>query len=128
MSIVRLTKIKQSFYLRLPTAALQLEVLLRPVTDGSFPVDSGKTVLVTCCPSVDCNSERRSNEMPPKTKTQLRDELEQAKRELAEVQAKTQAEVKAAREKLQETERRLKRELEESANAPWSRRGSWTKQ
>ena len=52
--------------------------------------------------------------MPPKTKTQLKDELEQARRELAEVQAKTQAEVKAAREKLQETERRLKRELEET--------------
>jgi len=52
--------------------------------------------------------------MPPKTKTQLKDELEQAKRELAEVQAKTQAEVKAVREKLHETERRLKRELEET--------------
>jgi len=52
--------------------------------------------------------------MPPKTKTQLKDELEQARRELAEVQAKTQAEAKAAREKLQETERQLKRELEET--------------
>ena len=44
--------------------------------------------------------------MSQKTKTQLRDELEQAK-ELAEVQAKTQAEVTAAREseqKLQESE------------------------
>ena len=41
------------------------------------------------------------------------DELEQAKRESAEVQAKTQAEVKAVGEKLQETKRQLKRELEE---------------
>ena len=35
--------------------------------------------------------------MPQKTKTQLKDKLEQAKKELAEVQVKTQAEVTAAR-------------------------------
>ena len=54
--------------------------------------------------------------MPQKTKTQLRDELQQAKKELGEVQAKTQAEVTAAREserKLQELERGLKQELAE---------------
>ena len=54
--------------------------------------------------------------MPQKTKTQLRDELEQAKKELAEVQAKTQAEVTSAREserKLQESERCLKQEVAE---------------
>ena len=54
--------------------------------------------------------------MPQKTQTQLRDELDQAKKELAEVQAKTQAEVTAAREserKLQELERRLKQEVAE---------------
>ena len=55
--------------------------------------------------------------MPQKTKTQLRDELEQAKKELAEVQAKTQAEVTAAREsewKLQELEQGLKHEVAET--------------
>ena len=48
--------------------------------------------------------------MPQKTKTQLRDELEQAKKELVEVQAKTRAEMAAAKEterKLQESERQL---------------------
>ena len=42
--------------------------------------------------------------MPHKTKTQLRNELEQAKKELDEVQAKTQAEMVAVKE----TERKLK--------------------
>ena len=54
--------------------------------------------------------------MPQKTKTQLRDKLEQAKKELAEVQVKTQAEVTTAREskrKLQESERCLKQDLAE---------------
>ena len=55
--------------------------------------------------------------MPQKTKTQLRDEHEQAsKKELAEVQAKTQDEVTAVREsewKLQELERCLKQEMAE---------------
>ena len=54
--------------------------------------------------------------MLQKTKTQLRDELEQAKKELTEVQVKTQAEVTAAREsewKLQESERCLKQEVAE---------------
>lgn len=37
------------------------------------------------------------NEMPPKTKNQMRDKIDQAKKELAEVQVKTQAEVKAVR-------------------------------
>ena len=48
--------------------------------------------------------------MPQKTKTQLRDELEQ------EVQAKTRAEMAAAKEtewKLQESERQLKQEMAE---------------
>ena len=54
--------------------------------------------------------------MPQKTKTQLRDELEQAKKELVEVQAKTRAEMAAAKEterKLQESERQLKQEMAE---------------
>ena len=45
--------------------------------------------------------------MLQKTKTQLRDKLEQAKKELAEVQAKTRAEMAAVKEterKLQESE------------------------
>ena len=46
--------------------------------------------------------------MPQKTKTQLKDELEQATKDLAEVQAKTQAEVTAARESVQESEQHLK--------------------
>ena len=54
--------------------------------------------------------------MPQKTKTQLRDKLEQAKMELVEVQAKTQAEMAAAKEterNLQESERRLKQGMAE---------------
>ena len=51
--------------------------------------------------------------MLQKAMTQLRDKLEQAKKELAKVQAKAQAEVTAAREseqKLQESEWRLKQQ------------------
>ena len=54
--------------------------------------------------------------MLQKTKTQLKDKLEQAKKELAEVQVKTQAEVTASRaskQKLQESERRLKQGVAE---------------
>ena len=54
--------------------------------------------------------------MPQKTKTQLRDELDQAKKALAEVQAENQAEVTTAREserKLQESEQHLKQEVAE---------------
>ena len=52
--------------------------------------------------------------MPQKTKTQLRDKLEQAE-ELADVQAKTQAEMAAGETewKLQESEQRLKQEIAE---------------
>ena len=54
--------------------------------------------------------------MLQKTKTQLKDKLEQARKELAEVQVKTQAEVTASRaskQKLQESERRLKQDVAE---------------
>ena len=56
-----------------------------------------------------------TGEMPAKTKAQLRDELDEAEQELAEVKASSKAEVDALKESkkwLRKTEERLKKELE----------------
>ena len=54
--------------------------------------------------------------MPQKTKAQLRDELEEAKRKLAEAKVKIEKEVaealRASEEKARESERRLKKEFQ----------------